>query len=146
MPARPIRFEVRYPWGIRYCGKLRAALRRLEFATGSDPLVEGSDNDGFLVAADRRGLATGRAMLRKMTDVNQTDALLGRMRAVGVYEVFQDWKHLDWEPDAATLKKLGVQLRLISELDANEGERLTFEIGRTARSARLKRRRRKGTQ
>src|SRR2546422_10002653 len=87
-PGR-IRFEVSYRWGTRYCGKLRAALRELGFVTGTDLLVEGSDNDGFLLAENRQALVTGQAAIRTMTDAAETDDVLTRLHAIGVYEFFQ---------------------------------------------------------
>jgi hypothetical protein len=81
MSARGLCFEVRYPWGTNYCRKLRAALRKLGLATGSDLLIEGSDNDGFLVGASRQALGAGQAILRKMGDADETDAALDQLRA-----------------------------------------------------------------
>jgi len=90
--ARAVRFDVGYPWGLQYCRRLRSALRQLGFATASDPLVEGSDDDGFLVSASRPALTRGRTMLRRMVDAEQTDAVLDQLRAKEVYEIFQDWR------------------------------------------------------
>jgi len=133
MRAGAVRFEVGYPWGLRYCGQLRARLRQLGLATGSDPLVEGSDSDGFFVAENRSALARGRAILGTMTDAEQTDAVLAELHAIGVYEIFQDWKHLEWEVDAATLRRVGVRLRLVSTLKVKERDRLTLQVQRVSR-------------
>ncbi len=121
--------------GARYCTRLRAALRRLGLATGTDRLVEGSDNEGFLVAPTRRALAAGQAVVRRMTDADETDAVLDRLRTLGVREIFQDWKHLAWEGDAIALQSLRVRLRLVATAVTAKGVRLTFEVRRVARTS-----------
>jgi hypothetical protein len=130
---------VRYPWGSSYSDGLQRALPKLGLATGADPLIEYSDNGGFLVGKTRRALARGQTIMLNMTGPEETDVVLARLRRLGVYEILQDWKHLEWHPDAYTLKSLGVDLRLVSTITAKEGERLTFEIQKRARPRAAKR-------
>jgi hypothetical protein len=136
MSSPAIRFEVRYPWGSAYCRKLQTALRKLGLVTGYDPLLEGSDSEGFLLAPTRQALQAAQQRMLRMEDADETDDVLDELRTMRVYEIMQDWKYLEWSVDVARLKPFGLQLRLVSRLMAKGGERMTFEIRKVSRRKR----------
>jgi hypothetical protein len=136
MSSPTLRFEVRYPWGSAYCRKLQTALRKLGLVTGHDPLLEGGDSEGFLLAPTRQALQAAQQRMLRMEDADETDDVLDELRAMRVYEIMQDWKYLEWSVDVARLKPFGLQLRLVSRVMAKGGERMTFEVGKAPRRGR----------
>jgi len=130
-----IAFIVKYPWGLNYCERLRAALARLGLSVGADPFIEGSDNGGFLVALNRDRLAKGRRIIREQSESEDLDVTLGRLWQAGVYEIMQDWKWLEWKVDVPTLNRLGVKLTRVEEGRSREGTAvITFNVSRVRRS------------
>ena len=116
-----IRFVVNYPWGDVYVTRLRRALQRLGLRTMIDGFDEGSDRGGFFVAADAKSISRARRIIRNCDAMIETDeAMLDDEEAwdevftalarTGVYEVTQDWKHLEYIADKETLHLLGVIL------------------------------------
>jgi hypothetical protein len=92
-------FSVGFPWGATYCDRLGRALRPLGLATMNDPFKQGSDNAAFFVAADRRMLAAGRALIRiysaeveACANLDDLEERLTGIEAVGVLEIIHDWK------------------------------------------------------
>ena len=127
-------FVVKYPWGLRYCQHLRAALAKLGLAVGTDPFIEGSDNDGFLVSLNRGLLAKGRRIIREAGESEDLDDILWRLWEAGIYEVMQDWKWLEWKVDVPRLRRLGVKLTRVAEGHNRDGAVvLTFNVSRAGR-------------
>lgn len=116
-----IRFVVNYPWGGMYVTRLRRALQQLGLRTMKDEFDEGSDQCGFFVGADARNLSRARRIIKTfgamlegndemLDDEEAWDEMFRTVARTGVYEITQDWKHLEYMADKETLRLLGVKL------------------------------------
>jgi len=113
-------FTVEYPWGGNYTTRLRRALQRLGFRTLTDQFDEGSDVHSFFLATERRSIEQGRRIIKAYgtkvdndeVDLEEEawDRMILELVDVGVYEVVQDWKYLDWHSDQHMLRSLGIGL------------------------------------
>ena len=135
--AREATFTVKWPYGASYCNQLKLALRRLGLVIGESPFIGGSDAYGFLVAPDRTALTKARSTIRDShaaepdPDDYAFDALLETLKTLGVYEVMQDWKHLDWQADVSRLRRLGVTLKHMRGRDKKATRRMAFTVSRS---------------
>lgn len=140
-----IDFVVRYPWGTNYCGKLRAALRKLGVPTMHDAFNDGSDSDGFFFSNDRRRLLAAQRLIHdynRYLDADgkdRFDDIIATLYSGQIYEVLQDWKWLGWEVDAVRLALVGVQLKMLTTRMTPHGEEMTFRVSRRAERRRARR-------
>lgn len=134
-------FRVTYPWGTTYIKRLRPALRRFGVRTMNDEFVEGSDCGGFFVGPDAKSMAQARRLMSDYEKALDDDPdyddergwyeLLDALAHVRVFEVMQDWKHFDVDPDRDTLRRFGIVLRVETrpaDRDGNEVLECTLRV------------------